>query len=165
MARRIFSYIVPRVPTGLAIMALGVLLTLLSFIAPRVWSTQRFWPLLVVSFGVMRIAEQASRIEGWVLLVVGAGVQLSNLDLFVLPGREVVRYWPLTVVLLGLWELIFSRSLGAKAEAFAVVFLGVWLQLSYFGAPHISSYRAWPLALVAVGGVMAWRGFDTRRFL
>ncbi len=146
-------------------MFLGLVLTVLSFIAHQAWSVQRFWPLLVVGFGVVRVAEQSSQIEGWVLLVVGSVVQLSNLGLFVLPGREVVRYWPVTVVLVGLSELMLSRSPGAKGEGGAVVLLGVWLQLSYFGASHISSYRAWPLVLAAVGGVMMWRGFVARRFL
>jgi LiaF transmembrane domain len=162
MARRAFSSVDYRVPAGLLIAALGVLLTLLSFTARVTWSVQRFWPLLVVGFGVMRIAEESRRIDGWILLLVGGGVQLSNLGLFALPGRTLVRYWPLVVVLVGLWELASSWSMGAKVEASAVVLLGVWLQLSYFGAPQISSYRTWPLVLAAIGGVMAWRGFYGR---
>ena len=146
-------------------MFLGLILTVLSFSAHQAWSTQRFWPLLVVGFGVIRIAEQSSQIDGWVLLAVGGVVQLSNLGLFVLPAREVVRYWPVAVVLVGMRELLFSGSRGAKSEGFAVVFLGVWLQLSYFGAPPISSYRAWPLVLAVVGAVMMWRGFVARQFL
>jgi LiaF transmembrane domain len=145
--------------------ALGIVLTVLSFKTHSTWSIQRFWPLLVVGFGVIRIAERSRRIGGWVLLLVGAVVQLANLGVFVLPAREAVRYWPLTVVLVGLWELARSRSMGANVEGFAVVILGVWLQLSYFGASHISSYRPWPLVLAAIGGVLVWRGLYTHRSL
>ncbi len=158
MTRRQFSHIDSRVPAGLAIAALGIVLTVLSFTAHDTWSIARYWPMLVVGFGVIRIAEQSSRPAGWVLLIVGGAVQLANLGLYVLPGREVVRHWPLTVVLAGIWELAAGRSTGAKVEGFAVVFLGVWLQLSYFGAAHISLYRPWPLLLVAIGAVMVWRG-------
>ena len=165
MARRIFSYADARLPAGLAIVALGLVLTTLSFSAGEAWSTQRFWPLLVAVFGAMRIAEQPRRVEGWILLIIGGAVQLANLGLFVLPGREVVRYWPLAVVLVGVWELVSSRSMGAKVEGVAVVFLGAWLQLSYFGAVHVSSYRLWPLLLSAAGGVMVWRSYYGRRYL
>ena len=154
-----------RIPLGLAIVAAGAVLTALSFSTHQSWSIQRFWPLLVVGFGLLRIAGQSRQIAGWILLIVGGAVQLSNLGLFVLPGREVVRYWPVIVVLVGLRVLVWSRSPGAKVEGFAVAFLGVWLQLSYFGATHISSYRPWPLALAGIGGVMVWRGLRKRKSL
>ena len=140
--------------------ALGVVLTVLSFCAYDTWTIGRYWPMLVVGFGVTRIVEPSSHLPGWVLLTVGGAVQLSNLGLFVLPGREVVRYWPLAVLLVGVWELVAFRNIGTKVEGLAVMFLGIWLQLSYFGAAHISSYRPWPLVLAAIGLVMVWR---TRR--
>ena len=150
MARRVLS--------GAVTVCMGLVLTVLSFSVHQEWTIQRFWPLLVVVFGVVRIVEQERRIEGWVLLLVGGAVLLSNLGLFELPGSEVVRYWPVAVVLAGISELVLFEGLGAKGEGAAVVFLGVWLQLSYFGAVPVSSYRAWPLAVVAVGGLMLWRG-------
>ncbi len=125
MARRVFSSVDCRVAFGSAIVALGVVLTVQSYTAHEAWSVQRFWPLLVVGLGLIRIAEQSSRIEGWVLMIVGGGVLLSNLGLFVLPTREVVRYWPLTVVIVGLLETVRSRSMGAKGEGVAAVFLGI----------------------------------------
>jgi hypothetical protein len=163
MAQRVLSSIDSRILAGSATVALGAVLTLLSYSSRQAWSTQRFWPLLVVGFGVIRIAERSNRIAGWLLLIVGTAVQLSNLGLFVLPAHEVVRYWPLTVIFAGLSETVLSQSPGAKGEGLAVLCLGGWLQLSYFGAPHISSYRPWPLVLAAVGAVMLWRGLCTPR--
>ena len=158
MTRRAFSGLDSRVPAGLALAALGVVLTELSYSVRDSWSVQRFWPLLVVGFGVSRLAEPAGRVAGWVLIVVGAALQLANLGVFVLPAREVVRYWPVVVMLAGLQEMLRSRGLPAKVEGLAAAFLGLWLQLSYFGAPHIGSYRPWPLLLLAFGALMAWRG-------
>ena len=157
-----FSTIDHRVPLGLAITVLGVVLTVLSFSVVEAWSIQRFWPLLIVVSGLLRIAERANQWEGWLLLIVGGTVQLSNLGLFVLPAHEVMRYWPLTVVVAGLSEAA-SRNVEVKGEGLAVLFLGAWLQLSYFGEPHFSLYRAWPLALAAAGPVMAWRGLRPAR--
>ena len=120
--------------------------------------------MLVVAFGLCRVFERSGRVEGLILLILGGGVQLSNLGLFALPPLEAVRYWPLTVVAVGLWELALSQGIRTMVEGFAIASLGMWLQFSYFGVVHISSYRPWPLVLVAVGGVMVWRGFCARGF-
>ena len=148
---------------GLIVGLLGILFTLQNFGVLLLGDVQLFWPLLVVAFGVSRVFERSTgRLGAFVLLIVGGVVQFSNLGLFVLPGREVVRYWPLTVVLVGLWELVFSQGIRAMVEGSAIAFLGLWLQLSYFGMVHISSYRLWPLVLSAIGCVMVWRGLSAR---
>ena len=147
-----------RVAIGSATAVVGLLLTVLSFVADQSWSVARFWPLLVVGFGASGVVDRPRRLEGWVLLVVGGVVQLSNLGVFALPGQELVRYWPLVVVVVGFSEMALSRSIPAIVEGFAIVCLGVWLELAYFGLAHISSYRPWPLVLAAVGGSMIWRG-------
>jgi hypothetical protein len=158
MARRSHFGFDSRVPAGVVIAAIGFVLTLLSYTAHGAWSVQRFWPLLVVGFGVMRVSEPSGRLAGWVLLLVGGGVLFSNLGLYALPSREVMRYWPLTVMLAGIVEMVMSRNVGVLVEGFAVLFLGAWLQWSYFGAFPIASCRPWPLVLAAVGAVMVWRG-------
>ena len=148
---------------GLIVGLLGFLFTLQNFGVLLLGDVQLFWPLLVVAFGVSRVFERSTgRLGAIVLLIVGGVVQFSNLGLFVLPGRELVRYWPLTVVLAGLWELVFSQGTRAMVEGSAIAFLGLWLQLSYFGMVHISSYRLWPLVLSAIGCVMVWRGLSAR---
>ena len=151
-----------RVVVGVIVTLLGALFTLQNFGVLSLGDVQLFWPMLVVAFGLSRVFERSGRVEGLVLLIAGGAVQLSNLGLFALPAREVVRYWPLTVVVVGLWGLMFSQGIRAKVEGFAIWCLGMWLQFSYFGVVHISSYCVWPLVLVAVGGVMAWRGLYAR---
>ena len=151
------------VVVGVIVGLLGILFALQNFGGLSLGDVQLFWPLLVVAFGLSRIFERSGRPAGLLLLIAGGGVQLSNLGLFALPSREVVRYWPLTVVLVGLWELTFSQGIRAMVEGFAIAVLGVWLQLSYFGLVHISTYRLWPLVLTAIGVVMVGRGFYSRR--
>lgn len=158
MARRSLFGLDPRVLAGVVIAGIGLVLTLLSYTAHEPWSIQRLWPLLLAAFGVMRIVEPSARLVGWALLLIGAGVLFSNLGLYALPSREVVRYWPLAVLLAGLVEMVLSRDTDALVEGFAVLFLGAWLEWSYFGAFPIGSFRPWPLVLAGIGGIMVCRG-------
>ncbi len=80
---------------GLIVGLLGILFTLQNFGVLLLGDVQLFWPLLVVAFGVSRVFERSGRLGAFVLLIVGGVVQFSNLGLLVLPGRELVRYWPL----------------------------------------------------------------------
>ena len=153
-----------QVVVGVIFGLLGILFILQNFGVPLLGDAQLFWPMLVVAFGSYRVFERSGRVEGLILLIVGGGVQLSNLGFFALPPREVMRYWPLTVVAVGLWELALSQGIRAMVEGFAIASLGMWLQFSYFGVVHISSYRPWPLVLVAIGGVMVWKGSYARGF-
>ena len=153
-----------QVAAGVIVGILGILFTLQNFSVLLLGDAQRFWPLLVVAFGLCRVFERSGRVEGLILLIVGVGVQLSNLGLFALPVYEVVRYWPLAVLAVGLWELALSQGTRAMIEGFAIASLGMWLQFSYFGIVHVSSYRPWPLVLVAISAVMVWRGFYARGF-
>ena len=151
-----------QVVVGVIVGLLGVLFTLQNFDVLLLGDVQLVWPLLVVAFGLCRVFERSARVEGLILLIVGGGVQLSNLGLFALPAHEMVRYWPLTVVAVGLWELALSQGIRTTVEGFAIASLGMWLQFSYFGVVHISSYRLWPVALMVIGSVMVWRGFCVR---
>ena len=143
---------------GLVLLLLGVLLTLQNFGALSLGDVQLLWPLIIVAFGLSRVLERRGRIEGLVLLLAGVVVQLANLGFFTLPAYEKVRYWPLAVLLAGLSEVRSFQSAWTVVEGFVIVFVGAWLQLSYFGLVHIGSYRAWPVLLVAVGGLMLLRG-------
>jgi hypothetical protein len=134
---------------GWLLVALGGGLTVASLEGG--WSVQRFWPLLVVAFGTSRLASRGHRMRGLALLVTGVVVQLSNLGLFNLPSSRVVRYWPLILVVIAAWELDRFRGSHGLMGRTALLLLGVWLQLSYFGLVHISSFHSWPLILSAVG--------------
>jgi LiaF transmembrane domain/LiaI-LiaF-like transmembrane region len=151
-----------RIVLGVIVGLIGLVFTLQNFGVLSIGDVQLFWPLLVVAFGLSRIVERAGLLAGLVLILAGGAVQLANLGFYALPESEVMRYWPLAVVLVGVWERVFSQGFGAVVESSAIAFLGLWLQLSYFGAVHVSSFRLWPLVLSVVGGVMVWRSFSAR---
>jgi hypothetical protein len=160
MAGRVFAWRDSRMLVGGALALLRIVLTLLN-IRPT-WAVQRFWPMLVVGLGLDRFVERAGWIRGLVLLLVGIVVQLSNFGVFTLPSREVMRYWPLILVTIGLLEIARSAKHGGLAGGMALWCLGVWLQLSYFGVAHLSSYRLWPLLLTAIGFAMTQGAVSTR---
>jgi Domain of unknown function (DUF5668) len=58
----------------------------------------RFWPLLLVVFGAMNIATQSGRGFGFVLIVLGALLQLHMLDIIHLSFRD---FWPLAIIAVG----------------------------------------------------------------
>ncbi len=147
---------------GAVLLLLGVLFTLQNFAVLAFGDAQLLWPLILVAFGLSRVLERGGRVEGAVLLLAGVVIQLANLGAFTLPAYERVRYWPLAVLLAGLSEVRSFQSPWTILEGCVIVFVGSWLQLSYFGLVHIGSYRAWPLLIVAVGGLMLLRGLARR---
>jgi hypothetical protein len=110
-----------------------------------------YWPLIVVALGCSRAVEPGGLRSGLLVLMVGALVQLSNLGLFVLQPRAIVRYWPLVLVAVGAWALRPTGRAVDWADAVALTCLGIWLQLSYFGVEHIATHRWWPLIIAATG--------------
>jgi cell wall-active antibiotic response 4TMS protein YvqF len=81
---------------------------------------QRFWPLLLVVFGVMNLLTQSGRFFG--LLLIGAGVvlQLTKLGIIHL---GVADLWPLAIIAVGLlvmWGSLESRAVvrGKVIEGF-----------------------------------------------
>jgi Domain of unknown function (DUF5668)/Cell wall-active antibiotics response 4TMS YvqF len=58
----------------------------------------RFWPLLLVFVGAMNISTQSGRGFGFVLIIVGALLQLSALDIIHLSFRD---FWPLAIIAVG----------------------------------------------------------------
>lgn len=78
----------------------------------------RFWPLLLVLFGVMNLLTQSGRFLGFLLIVAGAVLQLNKLGLTHLTFSEL---WPLAVIAVGvllMWASLETRGfIQAKKKA------------------------------------------------
>ncbi len=149
-----------RLIPGLVIALLGVLLTLDNlgvFEIERLW---RFWPVILIAFGMHRLWEKPARRRGFgfVLLVIGIALQLRNFGWMPLNLRHLEQYWPLILVVLGIHMIWRSRRKGGLIGGLAVGFLGVWFQLEQFGLIDYPLWRLWPLALVAIGLNMVIKG-------
>ena len=95
------SLLSPRALPGLLIAALGVLLLLNNLDVLDIGGLRRYWPLLLVALGVQIALDKGSRIAGVALIVVGAALQLSTLDLIDIDWKTVLRFWPVILIAVG----------------------------------------------------------------
>jgi predicted membrane protein len=84
---------------GALIVAAGVALLLdhMGFI--YIGSLFRFWPMILIFFGVGHVFTPANRVWGVILLVVGAVLQLNNLGITHLRFADM---WPIAIIAVGL---------------------------------------------------------------
>jgi hypothetical protein len=79
----------------------------------------RFWPLLLVTFGVMNLLTRSGRFFGFLLILAGALLQLNILGITHLRFADL---WPFALIAVGLllmWGSFETRGfLRAKAKAF-----------------------------------------------
>jgi hypothetical protein len=90
---------------GLVIIGLGVALLLDQEGVVRVWEVWRFWPLVLVGVGLVRLLRARctpDRMWGMVEILFGAVFQLGALGY---QRFEFSRTWPLLVIGAGLWVL------------------------------------------------------------
>ena len=96
-------------------------------------------------------------ITGLVLAGLGVLFTLDNLDL--IRARDVLRYWPAVLMVVGISQVLQARSPagtigGSIWILFGAVLLGERLNL-------VSNvFRFWPLFLVAVGSYVVWQSFN-----
>ena len=98
-------------------------------------------------------------IAGLVLAGLGVLFTLDNLD--IVRARDVLRYWPAVLLLVGISQILQARSPAGMVGGsiwilFGAVLLGERLNL-------ISNvFRFWPLLLVGVGAYVVWQSFNRR---
>lgn len=99
---------------GFVLVLVGVALLLDHMGVTSVAYLWKFWPLLLVFFGVMHIATQAGRGLGLVLIVLGGLLQLNTLGILHLSFRDL---WPLAIIAVGIlliWGSLESRGYGPR---------------------------------------------------
>ena len=93
---------------------------------------------------------------GVLLVVIGLLILLDNLDVLNL-GPYWGRWWPLIIVLSGLWKLVVwgAASLGS---ALLLIIIGILCQLATVGVVDWSAiFRLWPILLISIGAWMLLR--------
>ena len=142
-----------RLIPGLVIVALGVLLLLDNLGVLEIKRFWRFWPVILIAFGLHRLLEQPAQRRGFgvVLLVIGIVLQLRNFGWMPLNLKDFEQHWPLILMVVGVLLIWRSRRKGGLISALAVLFLGVWFQAERMGLVDFPLWRLWPLALVVIG--------------
>ena len=85
---------------GLMIAAIGALLLLDHLDLIRVGSLLRFWPMILVCFGIGHLFTPSSRIWGVILILIGAVFQLNNLGIL---HEGIADLWPVLIIVVGLF--------------------------------------------------------------
>jgi hypothetical protein len=96
-------------------------------------------------------------IAGVVLAGLGVLFTLDNLDL--VRARDVLRYWPAILLLVGISQILQARSsAGIVGGSIWILFGGLLLGERLDLVSNV--FRFWPLFLVGVGGYVIWQSFN-----
>ena len=95
---------------------------------------------------------------GFLIIVVGVLFTLDNLGL--IEARDYIRFWPVSLVVVGLVKLWHaSRDGHGWFGGLFFVVIGVWMLAARIVYFTIELRDLVPLGLVFLGGYMVWRGF------
>lgn len=100
-------------------------------------------------------------LPGLVLMAVGVVLLLDNLDW--VESGQILRFWPLLLVWVGVRHLFGSRDRGAAVVGAVLAGMGGVLLLSSLNVLDIEVRRLWPLLLIAFGFLMWTRSRGAAR--
>jgi predicted membrane protein len=92
------------------------------------------------------------------LAIVAIGV-LFLLDNFGVPVGIVWHYWPAIIIAIGLAKVIDAPNTAGRTGGGIIMIVGLVLIADQIHLPflnNVSLWSLWPLALIAVGGMMLW---------
>lgn len=99
-------------------------------------------------------------VAGAILIVLGVLFLLDNLGL--IEASEVIRYWPVVLIVLGVTRLLSTRRPEDRAGGLVLLFLGTVFLLRALHVPWFRLRSAWPLMLVLIGATLIWQAFRGR---
>ena len=106
--------VTPQIILGLLIVAFGVILTLDNLDYIEAGDILRYWPLLLVAFGLTRVLNTnatSGRLSGSVMVIIGLWLMAD--ELMMVPF-DFARWWPMILVALG--ALIIFRAMRGGGE-------------------------------------------------
>jgi predicted membrane protein len=99
---------------------------------------------------------------GGAIIVIGASLLLENLGV-IASSREVLRFWPAILVLVGLRDLYVARAGSRAMRGTLLVAFGALLLLENLNVVQFSIIGLWPLFLILFGIQMVVRSASTRQ--
>lgn len=149
---------------GLLVAGAGLLLTLHNLEIIRIQGIWRFWPLILIGFGLSQVLDASRRNlnAGILLLVIGSFFQLANLELIDIRLRDLWRFWPLILIVGGVGQLISRKRPRNLTAGLFLLTLGVYLQLSMLDLIELSLWQIWPVILIVIGIGMVERALRGR---
>jgi predicted membrane protein len=92
---------------------------------------------------------------GFLLLLFGLAVLLENLDM--LRAHDILKYWPLILVVFGLIKMSEAGPVGGRIFGLVLVIVGGLILLDNLDIMYFHLWDLWPLIIVAIGVSMIWR--------
>lgn len=143
-----------RVLPGLLIVALGVILLAHNFGYLSLESFRQLWPLLVIAFGLQLMFVGGNRVIGLALAISGAALQLDALGWINLEWRQIWRFWPVALLVIGGGMLAKPTSRENLIGGSVLVGLGVYFLASNLNVIHFGLWELWPVAIIIAGIAM-----------
>ena len=93
------------------------------------------------------------------LALAGLGVLFTLNNMHILHAREVLRYWPAVLLVIGVSQIVQARSIASMiGGSIWILFGGVLLGERLHVISSVLGY--WPLLLVGVGVYVVWQSFN-----
>lgn len=102
--------------------------------------------------GTATAGHQGRRTLGLVLIAIGVVLTLDVVGILNIQGLG--RWWPLSLIGIGLVKVRQPIEDGQRSVGTALLFVGGLLQL----VSVLSLANGWPLIMIAVGGFLLWQG-------
>lgn len=100
-------------------------------------------------------------IIGIVVISLGLLFLLDNLNL--IEFREIRRFWPVLLIIIGGAKLLDARSAQERTPFVILTAIGVVMTLNRLGFDLFSFRNLWPLVLIVVGGAVVYKALSGRR--
>lgn len=94
---------------GALIVGVGLIILLDNLGIVRVYDIWRFWPVILIGFGISRILESrhpGGQVWGGLMVLIGAAFLLDNLHILVFDFDVSQLIWPLAVIGFGVFMLL-----------------------------------------------------------
>jgi predicted membrane protein len=98
---------------------------------------------------------------GVLVIAVGLLFLLDNLD--IIDVHDALAFWPLIFIFAGVAKLLDTTSPNGYLLGLAGIGVGVTMILHRLGIIYFSWRAAWPLVLIAVGGLVVYRAMTGQR--
>jgi predicted membrane protein len=105
-----------------------------------------------------RVERNVSRVViGFAIVLAGILFTLDNLH--IVEAEHYVSYWPVFLVLIGVAQLVQSRTWSGYIWGLVLMFAGFWVLGENLGIVSVDIWTLSPLLLVLLGVSIIWRGF------
>ena len=93
------------------------------------------------------------------VVVVAIGVLFTLDNLGVLDARDVLRFWPIALLIFGVAQIMYARTTARGFTGVLWILAGGFLVGRQLGLFDVGLRDLWPLLLVAFGSFIVWQAF------